>query len=111
MLAWGTVSKPTSPVLPVGKVGGDGDPPALPHARALKALVHPRDDVTLPHIGIVGVVAGVAAIQGRGGGAARESQGPHPAWQLRDAPAPTILLRTPCLPPTPSPGITESANH
>ena len=76
MLARGTGSKPTSPVLPVGKVGGDGDPPALPHARALKALVHPRDDVALPHIGIVGVVPGVAAIQGGVGGQQGGHRGP-----------------------------------
>lgn len=62
VLAWGTGNKLTSPVLPVGEVGGDGDPPALPRTRALQPLVHPGDNVTLPHVGIVGVVAGVAAI-------------------------------------------------
>lgn len=62
---------PTSSVLPVSQVGGDGDPPALPYAGALQPLVHPGDDVTLPHIGVVGVVAGVAV---RWGGSARESE-------------------------------------
>lgn len=69
-------SRPTSPVLPVGEVRGDGDPPALPHARALQPLVHPGDDVTLSHVGVVRVVAGVAATQ-----AGRASQG------VRGAPA------------------------
>lgn len=79
---------PTCPVLPVGQVWGDGDPPALPHAGALQPLVHPGDDVTLPHIGVVGVVAGVAVIQGREGQQGR-SQGPPPgpAQQLRATPS------------------------
>ena len=68
---------PTGPVLPIGEVGGYGDPPALPHAGALQPLVHPWDDVAPPHIGVVGVVAGVAAIQGGEGGPGG-SKGPLP---------------------------------
>lgn len=81
-MAWGP--KPTCPILPVGKVRGHSNPPSLPYACALQPLVHPRDDVTLPDIGIVGVVAGVAAITGEGVG--RESKGPHPFQAVQSAP-------------------------
>lgn len=71
-------NRPTSPVLPVGEVRGDGDPPALAHAGALQPLVHARDDVALPHVGVVRVVAGVAA--GQGGEASKGVRGaPAPA--------------------------------
>lgn len=108
MLAWGTGSKPTSPVLPVGKVRGDGDPPALPHARALKALVHPRDDVALPHIGIVGVVPGVAAIQGGVGGQQGGHRGPALPGSSEPPQPPPSSSGPPALP---GPGIKESAIH
>lgn len=79
-------NRPTSPILPIGEVGGDGDSPALPHAGALQPLVHPWDDVTLSHIGIVRVVAGVAAVKGgeaskgvRGVSALAGSSEPPPA--------------------------------
>lgn len=110
---------PTSPVLPVGEVGGDGDPPALPHAGALQPLVHPGDDVTPPHVGVVGVVAGVAARQSREGGLGGSKE-PLP-FQLRPGvtpdpasascaflPAPNFLLQTP---PKHTPGIKEGAVH
>lgn len=35
MVFVGAENQPTSPILPVGEVGGDGDPPVLPHACAL----------------------------------------------------------------------------
>lgn len=80
-------NRPTSPVLPIGQVRGDGDPPALPHAGALQPLVHPGDDVTLPHVGVVRVVAGVAAIQG-----GRASKGVRWATALAGSSEPPQLL-------------------
>lgn len=105
MLAWGTGSMPTSPVLPIGKVGGDGDSPALPHARALQPPVHPWDDIALPHIGIVGAVSGVAAIHTRRGGGQESHSGPAlPAAQSRPQPPPSSSG-------PPGPGVKEGTIH
>lgn len=101
MVTGSTGDTPTSPVLPVGQVGGNGDPPALPHAGALQPLVHPGDDVTLPHVGVVGVIAGVAVRQGREG--QQVSQSPPPP-QLRATPPRCCLGRPQILPqPLPPP--------
>lgn len=78
-VAWGP--NPTCPILPIGKVRGHSNPPSFPYACALQPLVHPRDDVTLPNIGIVGVVSGVAVIQGRGWGGSQ--RGLTPSKQFR----------------------------
>lgn len=100
-------NRPTSPILPVGEVRGDGDPPALAHAGTLQALVHPGDDVALPHVGVVRVVAGVAAGQGgeaskgvRGAPALADSSEPPRAAEVTPA---SCLPRSPALPPQAAP--------
>lgn len=52
---------PTCSILPICQVWGDDDPPLLSNADTLQALVHARDDVALPDVGVVGVVTGVTA--------------------------------------------------
>lgn len=51
----------TCSVLPIGQVWGNNHPPPLSHADPLQALVHAGDDVALPDVGVVGVIARVAA--------------------------------------------------
>lgn len=95
-------NRPTSPILPVGEVWGDGDPPPLAHAGALQSLVHPRDDVALPHVGIVRVVAGVAA--GQGGEAHKGVRG-APALADSSEPSPHPRPPSPARPPQAAPDL------
>lgn len=81
----------TCSILPVGQVWGDDDPAPLSHADPLQALVHAGDDVALPNVGVVGVIAGVAAAREAPGIVVQES----PARQFpppTPAPQPAPLL-------------------